>query len=377
MLPLAGYFLTRTVTRNVLRCRLGRMTVENVKVTRDEEKWEIEIRGEISADALSKHREAALKELQKTAKLDGFRPGKAPIERIVAIYGESAVMRQAAQSAIESELPELLAKENVLIVEAPRVQTETPEMGKPLPFTARASLPPEVKLPDWKAIAHKHNEKREPINVSDKEHEDAKTHLRRERARIDKMQSGEDPQKAAESSKQMEEKDLPALDDEFVKSIGYESVDAFEAALRTNMQNEKEMQAKQLLRNATLDELIKESTIKYPNIMKEYELDDMEGRIREDLARFGSTFENYLEQIKKTREDIRKEWSEAADKRAKTRLILSEIAKQEKIVADETRVESELKHAKDHYKDVSESNLRAGISHALRNEQVLELLEHQ
>ncbi|OGG49231.1 hypothetical protein A2704_03715 [Candidatus Kaiserbacteria bacterium RIFCSPHIGHO2_01_FULL_54_36b] len=353
------------------------MVAEKLNITRDEEKWEIEIKGEISAESLAKHREAALKEIQKTAKVDGFRPGKAPLERILAIYGESAIMRQAAEHAIQHELPELMAKENVVIVQAPRVQTETPEAGKALPFTARAPLPPEVTLADWKHIAHKHNEKREVITVSDEERAQAKTHLRRERARIEKMEAGEEPQKAAESSKTIEEKDLPELDASFAKSIGYESVEKFEEALATNMKNEKEAQAKQLLRNAILDDLVQESTIKYPALLKEYELDEMEGRIREDLARFGSTFENYLEQTKKTREEIRKEWNEAADKRAKTRLILSEIAKQENVAPDEARVETELKHAKEHYKDASEVNMRAGISHALRNERVMELLESQ
>ena len=349
----------------------------NVKITRDEEKWEVEIKGEISAESLVRHREVALKEIQKTAKIDGFRPGKAPIERIIAIYGESAVMRQAAQSAIEAELLELLAKENVIVVEAPRVQTENPEAGKPLPFTARASLPPEVTLADWKVIAHKHNEKKEAVTISDEERAQAKTHLRRERARIEKIESGDEPQKAAEGAKAMEEKDLPALDEEFAKSIGYESVEAFEEKLHTNMKKEKETQAKQALRNAILDDLVKESTIKYPALLKEYELDEMEGRIREDLARFGSTFENYLEQTKKTREEIRKEWNEAADKRAKTRLVLSEIAKQENVMPDEARVETELKHAKEHYKNADPATMRAGIAHALRNEKVLELIESQ
>ena len=132
----------------------------NVKITRDEEKWEVEIKGEISADALARHREAALKEIQKTAKVDGFRPGKAPIDRIVAVYGEPMIMRRTAEHAIQHELPELLAKENILIIEAPRVQTETPEAGKPLVFTARAALPPEVTLADWKVIAHRHKEKK-------------------------------------------------------------------------------------------------------------------------------------------------------------------------------------------------------------------------
>ena len=353
------------------------MATANVKVTRDESAWEIEIKGEISADALAKHREEALKELQKTAKMDGFRQGKVPVERIVAVYGESAIMRQAAEHAIQHELPELMAKENIMLVEAPRVQTDNPESGKPLAFTARASLPPEVTLPDWKKIAHQHNEKKEVVTISDEERAQAKTHLRRERARIDKMEAGEEPEKAAEGSKAMEEKDLPELDAEFVKSIGYESVEAFEEALHTNMKNEKEARAKEVLRNSILDELVKESKIKYPAILKQYELDDMESRITEDLARFGTSFDQYLTQIKKTREEVRKEWDEAADKRAKTRLILSEIARQEKVVPDEARVETELKHAKEHYKDASEANMRAGIIHALRNEQVLGLIEGQ
>ena len=88
-------------------------------------------------------------------------------------------------------------------------------------------------------------------------------------------------------------------------------------------------------------------------------------------------FEEYLKKIGKTREQLRTEWQEAADKRAKTRLILNEIAKQEKITADEAAVEKELGHAKEHYKDVPQENLRAGIAHAMRNEKVLELLENQ
>src|SRR6185369_15951738 len=95
--------------------------ITNVKTSRDDERWEIEIKAEIPADVLVKYRSEALQEIQKTAKLDGFRPGKAPADRIVQVYGEQAIMREAAQHAIEHELPELLAKENLLIVEAPRV----------------------------------------------------------------------------------------------------------------------------------------------------------------------------------------------------------------------------------------------------------------
>src|SRR3569832_118612 len=140
----------------------------NVKVTRDEKAWEAEITAEIPAEAMQKYRGDALKEIQKSAKLDGFRPGKAPEAQIVRVYGEAAVLREAAEHAIQHELPEILAKENLPIVDTPRVSTDTPESGKPLKFTARAPLAPKIELPDYKAIAKKITDKKEDTSVTDK-----------------------------------------------------------------------------------------------------------------------------------------------------------------------------------------------------------------
>src|ERR1700744_6000772 len=163
----------------------------NVKVSRDEKRWEAEISGETPAETLSKYRDDALKEIQRDAKLDGFRPGKAPLDRIIQIYGEPTILRHAAEHAIQHELPEILAKEQLPVVQAPQVSTDTPEAGKALKFTARAALAPEEK------------------------HQQTMTHLRRERARIDKIETGTDPQKAAEEVKALADADLPALDDQF------------------------------------------------------------------------------------------------------------------------------------------------------------------
>ena len=75
--------------------------LQNVKVRHDIVAWESEIRAEPPADVLARTRIEALKEIQKTAKLDGFRPGKAPEERIVQTYGEPAILREAVQHAIQ------------------------------------------------------------------------------------------------------------------------------------------------------------------------------------------------------------------------------------------------------------------------------------
>src|SRR3989344_4887624 len=142
----------------------------NVKVSRDESAWEFEVRAEIPAEALAKYREETLKEFQKTAKVDGFRQGNAPLERIVQIYGEEAILKHAVEHAIQHELPELLAKEQALIVETPRVSIEQIERDMPVKFTARAALAPAVEFPDYKAIAREKNAQKEEIAVSDEEH---------------------------------------------------------------------------------------------------------------------------------------------------------------------------------------------------------------
>jgi trigger factor len=200
-------------------------------------------------------------------------------------------------------------------------------------------------------------------------------HLRRERARIDKIESGVEAQTAAEESRAMKEDELPALDDAFAASIGYDNAEAFFAALRSNMQTEKESQAAQKNRSAILDELAKLSKISYPTVLREYELNDIETRFAEDLARADATMERYLTDTKKTREELRKTWEAGADMRVKVRLVLAEIARIEKIEPPQDVVDHEFSHAIEHYPKADHEALRANVIHALRNEQTLRFLE--
>ena len=351
------------------------MNTTNIEIKRDEKSWEVEVKAQITTETMTTYRTQTLTELQKTAKLDGFRPGKVPKEKIVEVYGEEVVLRLAAERAIQGELPQILAKEQILIIDAPKVTTDSPVAGSPLSFTATASLAPRVELADYKAIAQIHLKDGEVEPVTDKEQNDAMLHLRRERARIDKIESGAESQKAADESRAMKEDELPALDDAFAISIGYESADAFMKVLRENMQNEKEMQGAQKRRSAILDELAKASKISYPKALREYELDDIEARFTEDLKRANATMERYLTDTKKTREEIRKSWEDGAVMRVKVRLMLAEIARIEKLDPPTEVVDHEMSHALEHYPKADHDALRANVIHALRNEMSLRFLE--
>lgn len=350
-------------------------TATNVNVSRDEKSWEMILTAEITPEALESSRTKALADLQKTAAMDGFRPGKVPLDKVLESYGESAVMRRAAEIAIHETLPELIAKEEIVVIEAPKVTTDTPERGKPLKITARAAMAPKIEIADYAAIAEKLRAAKEETSVSDTEHEDAMTHLRRERARIDRIESGTEPSKAAEETKDLGDDSLPQLDDEFAQSIGYDNADAFKTALRENIKHEKELQAQQKVRSTILDDIVKQSTIHFPAALTEYELDEMEGRMNEDLTRAGMALETYLASIKKTRDDVRAEWRPAAETRAKVRLILAEIARKESIEPSSELVGAEVSHALQHYPGANPESIRPSVVHALRNEMALRFLE--
>ncbi|MBI5456692.1 hypothetical protein HY969_03035 [Candidatus Kaiserbacteria bacterium] len=352
-------------------------SAKNVKVSRDEKNWEFVLEAELPADVVQKYRAEALKDIGRNAQIAGFRPGHVPETVLIKQYGETAILNEAAELAVKSELPEILAEEKANIVEAPRVSVDTPVAGSPLKFSARAPLAPEIKLPDYKGIAKKMVAKKEVITVSDDEHKDTTIHLRRERARIEKIEAGAAPDKALEEAQKAEEKDLPALDDEFVKSLGYESAEDFSNKLREHIKTEKELGAKNKFRAELLEALVKDSRISYPSMLREYELDDMEGRLQSDVERMGKKLDSYLAETKKTREQLRAEWKDAADKRAKIRLVLSEIARQEKVEADPEKLAHEFEHAKKHHPQADPDALHAHLSHALRNEQVLDWLEKQ
>lgn len=360
---------------------MSQTTTPTMTLVRDEKAWEVEIKGSIPGESLTEHRLHVIKEIQKDAKLDGFRPGKAPEEAIVRAVGEAEIVRRTIEHTIQHELPEMIAREKVNIVSAPRVTVESSPKSlptsEPIVFTARAPMAPEIILPDYKDIAKKHNKKDIVVEVTDDEHAATMTHLKRERARVTKVELGVTPQEAAEQAQSMEEKDLPDLDDEFVKSLGYESLEKFTDTVRSNIKTEKEMREIEKRRAGLLDELIEKSKVSYPSILLEYELDEMESRLQQDLDQMRVTMERYLTETKKTRESLREEWKPAADKRAKMRLILSHIALTEKIEADPVRFEKEFANAKKHYPQADDHGLSAHITHALRNESVIAFLENQ
>lgn len=96
-----------------------------------------------------------------------------------------------------------------------------------------------------------------------------------------------------------------------------------------------------------------------------------------DVQQVGLKIDDYLKHIKKTPEDLRKDWQPDAEKRAKLNLILGEIAKQEKIIADKEAVDREVEFLTKNYKDVDPLRARLYTEHMMTMEKTVKFLEEQ
>lgn len=349
----------------------------NITKKEDAKQSTVTLTAEIAWEHVEKYRAKAIKNLQKEAVLDGFRKGHVPEHMIVSQLGEGTILQETADVTIKEELPLLLAQEQVPGISTPQVQVTKLAPQNPLCFTVIIEVLPKIELPDYRALAQAEVKKKEEVTVTDEEVQGVLNHLRRERAKIEFIEKGEKPETATDKVKELEEKDLPPIDDEFVKGLGYESAVQFTEKLRENVKTDKEAQAKDKTRIALLEAIMKKADFAVPHSLIHHELYKMEAQFSDELVRAGTTFDDYLKQINKTRSDIHKEWHESAEKRAKTQLILSEIAVKEGIKADEIAVKNHIEHTLKNHKDVTEENARAYFEHMLRNEAVLVWLEQQ
>ena len=181
----------------------------------------------------------------------------------------------------------------------------------------------------------------------------------------------------------VQEREVPVIDDAFAQSLGsFESLEKVKENLRVGMLDEKKEQRKQEHRTEILDTLVGKATIDYPKILVEQELRKMTHDFEQQLQSMGLTFDAYLEQMKKTKEELEKEWLPQAKKRLAANLVIEALAKEEAISADNAEVEVEMNKALQYYKNVKDieknldmERLYTAVAGQLKNEKVLAWLE--
>ena len=325
----------------------------------------VEIVGIMETEDFEGFRKKAMKHLAEHADLPGFRKGHIPEATLASAVGEMTILEEMAEMAIESRYTDIILTNKIDAIGHPQIGILKLAKGNPFEFKITVAVVPEITLPDYKKLASKKTKEPIKITIEDKEVDEVVMNIRKQR-------SGKNP----EELKDIKDEDLPKIDEEFLKSLGdFKTIDDLKKLLKENMTKEKEQQAKEKRRMEIIKEINDETKTELPDILVESELARMVAQFKHDVSQMGIKFEDYLKHLKKTEEDMRKEWQKDAEARAKTQLIINKIAETEKLAPEKEKFEKEIAHIMEHYPDADPERTRAYVDMVMTNEKVLEFLE--
>ncbi len=181
----------------------------------------------------------------------------------------------------------------------------------------------------------------------------------------------------------VQEREVPAIDDAFATSLGnFTSLENLKETMREGLLEEKKVKNKEERRGRLLDVLVEHSAIEHPEILIEEELSRMVREFEMQVRSMGLDFSEYLVQMKKTEEEMKKEWLPQAKKRLSAHMILDRLAKEEEMAVENEAVEAEMNKTLAQYKDTKDiekkidmERLYASVRGQLLNEKVFEFLE--
>lgn len=335
----------------------------NIKTTlKQNSETEVEILCEVSAEMFAKERPLAVKKVSEEISLPGFRKGHVPENMIIQKFGEALILEEMANLALDRAYPEILREHKIHAIGMPQVTVTKLAAGNPFEFKLIFPVMPEIKLPDYKTIAKKVMVVDEKTNATDEELEQALTELRKQFAT--KNDTGEEV--------------LPEVTDELAAKFGpFANVDEFKAKIRESLVHEKTNRAKEKKRMEIMEKIADSITVKLPQVLIDGELERMINQFRHDVERMGMKLEDYLTTIKKTEEDMRKEWVVDAEKRAKVQIAIGRIAEAEKLEVLKEDLEREVKFFTEQYPDVDSARATMHLEMMLTNEKVFQFLESQ
>jgi len=139
--------------------------------------------------------------------------------------------------------------------------------------------------------------------------------------------------------KEIKEKRLPEINDEFAKDLNFENIEAMKAGLKEEISKEKDTAQKRDIAQKIMEILLKSTDIPVPKRLLDKRV---LGMIEEAKNRFKA--DSMTEEEERSLEvNLRKDFEPRAEERIKGEIILKKIAETESITVDDTEVHERMK----------------------------------
>jgi trigger factor len=354
----------------------------------------VKLRVEVPETALAAAINAVYRRWAGQLRIPGFRKGKVPRQLIDARVGPEAVREEAVRDALPDFYRDALEAEALEAIAPPEIEVVSLDAGAPLVFEATVDIRPEVEVPELPAIevhapspevtdedvreqldrlrerfaeletvgrearrgdhvlidlkGYRHDEPIEDASAPDFLYE---VGSRSGPSRLDeelegtrpgtilKFNSevdleGQGPQEVSFTVlvKEVKAKKLPALDDDFAKTVGeFDDLGSLEADLRERLVEVKKRAAEEETRALVLEALVNHADLDPPDKLVDGEFDHRLHHFEEDLKRLGLTLSDYARESDSTDLEVRRDIRSQAQRSVKAELLLEEIARRESI----------------------------------------------
>lgn len=311
-----------------------------MKVTAERlENCQVELTIEVDEERVEQELRSVARRISKEKRIRGFRPGKAPYDVVLRLFGKDALYQQALEDLVQAVFKEALEKEGIepfAQAELMDVQSEPMVLKMVVPVAPIVELgeyrqlrltPPEVSVSDeeveaaLKRIQAQHSQwqpVQRPAQLDDQAIVDIESTVEgevilsnQERALLLRAESpyplpgfneqivgmviGEDkefdltyPENSANEKlagkesnfkvhlHDLKELVLPEMDDDLAKTVGdFETLDDLKAKVRENLQAEAEGEAESRFSSEVLNATVERARIEFPPVLVESELDSL------------------------------------------------------------------------------------------------------
>lgn len=139
--------------------------------------------------------------------------------------------------------------------------------------------------------------------------------------------------------KEIKVKEVPAIDDEFVKEVSeFDTLDELKEDIKAKIKEGNDKRAKGEYEESVINLACENAKVDIPDVMLENEINNMIKDLEMKLKYQGIDLQTYYQYTNSSEEKVREYMKEAATKRVKTDLVLAEVAKTEELDATEEEI---------------------------------------
>lgn len=150
--------------------------------------------------------------------------------------------------------------------------------------------------------------------------------------------------------KDIKEKELPELDDEFAKDVSeFDTLDEYKADVKEKLEELAQNNMKAEMENNLLQKIVENANVDIPDPMIDSEIDRQINELDFTLRYQGLSLEQYLTFTGTSMDDIRSQYRDQAYNTVKLGLVLEKIGEVEEIEVDDDDLEKEFERLSEQY----------------------------